>query len=101
MATAILVMGVPTADALFTIIRRLLSKKSPFWHDKGHLHHLLLDLGFDQRIIAIFYWIMSLLLGVFALTLSSKGKLFAIILVVVMVSGLIFSLKYFIRREEK
>jgi len=101
LATAILVMGVPTADALVTITRRLLTKKSPFWHDKGHLHHLLLDLGFDQRSIAIFYWIMSLLLGVFALTLSSKGKLFAIILVVVMVSGLIFSLKYLIRREEK
>src|SRR3989344_762909 len=53
LATAILVMGVPTADAIFTITRRIISGKSPFHHDRGHLHHLLLDLGMGQRSIAI------------------------------------------------
>lgn len=94
LATAILVMGVPTADALFTISRRLLSKRSPFWHDKGHLHHLLLNLGMGHRSIALFYWLMSLVLGFFALNLSSRGKLFAIISVVVVVSAFILSLKF-------
>ncbi len=97
LATAILVMGIPTADALFTILRRTLSKKSPFWHDKGHLHHLLLKLGLSQRSIAIFYWSMSAALGIIALTLSSKGKLFAIILLVVLVMGGILTLKYVTR----
>lgn len=97
LATAILVMGIPTADALFTILRRTLSKKSPFWHDKGHLHHILLQLGLSQRAIAVFYWSMSAILGVIALTLSSKGKLFAIILLVVLVTGGILSLKYITR----
>lgn len=101
LATAILVMGVPTADAMFTIIRRMLSRKSPFWHDKGHLHHLLLDSGFGHRSIALFYWVMSLLLGVFALNLSSKGKLFAIILVVVVVGSVIFTLKFINKRMEE
>lgn len=95
LATAVLVMGVPTADALFTIARRLLSRRSPFRHDKGHLHHLLLSLGFRQRTIALFYWLMSLLLGLFALNLSSRGKLFAIILVVVLVGMFILTLKFF------
>ena len=95
LATAILVMGVPTADALFTIARRLLSGRSPFWHDKGHLHHLLLNLGLGQRTVALFYWLMSLLLGLFALNLSSRGKLFAIILVVVLVGMFILTLKFF------
>lgn len=98
LATAILVMGVPTADAIFTITRRILSKKSPFWHDKGHLHHLLLDIGFGQRSIAVFYWAMSFLLGVFALNLSSKGKLFAIILVLVVVSGIIVTLRFLAKK---
>ena len=40
LATAILVMGVPMTDGIFTILRRILSGKSPFWHDKKHLHHL-------------------------------------------------------------
>jgi len=63
LATAVLVMGVPTVDAIFTIVRRLVAKKSPFWHDKGHLHHLLLDYGLGHRRIAAFYWAMSLILG--------------------------------------
>ncbi|RJQ27485.1 undecaprenyl/decaprenyl-phosphate alpha-N-acetylglucosaminyl 1-phosphate transferase [Candidatus Parcubacteria bacterium] len=94
LATAILVMGVPMTDAIFTITRRILSKRSPFWHDKGHLHHLMLSLGLDHKKIAVFYWIMSASLGVIALSLSSKGKLFAIILLIVLVSGFIFTLKF-------
>ncbi len=100
LATAILVMGVPTVDALFTITRRILSKKSPFWGDRGHLHHLLLAQRMSQRQIALFYWSMSLLLGLFALTLSSRGKVFAIILVVVFVSAFILTLKLFGRKEK-
>jgi UDP-GlcNAc:undecaprenyl-phosphate GlcNAc-1-phosphate transferase len=98
LATAVLVMGIPTADALLTIGRRILSRRSPFWHDKGHLHHLLLATGMSQRTIAIFYWVMSLLLGLFALNLSSRGKLFAIILVVVIVGMFILTLKFFIKK---
>lgn len=100
LATAILVMGVPTADALFTITRRLLSGKSPFVHDKGHLHHLLLGQGLGQRQIAFFYWVVSILLGLFSLTLSSRGKVFAIILVVVCVGAVILTLKFLAKKNE-
>ena len=87
LATAILVMGIPMIDGLFTIFRRLLSGKSPFWHDKKHLHHLLLSFGFSQRYIALFYWIISAILGAIALVLSSRAKLFAIIMLLIVVSG--------------
>lgn len=99
LATAILVMGVPTVDAVFTVLRRLLSKRSPFWHDKGHLHHLLLAAGLSQRSIAIFYWVMSAVLGLIALNLSSRGKLFAIILLLVLVGGVILTLNYLAKRN--
>jgi UDP-GlcNAc:undecaprenyl-phosphate GlcNAc-1-phosphate transferase len=87
-------MGVPIADGMFTITRRLLSKKSPFKHDRGHLHHLLLERGLDQRTIALIYWFMSIMLGLFALNLSSRGKLFAIILVLVVVGIVIVTLRF-------
>lgn len=93
LATAVLVMGVPSVDAVITIIRRLLAKKSPFWHDRGHLHHLLLNYGLGHRSISIFYWLMSLILGAVALSVSSRGKLFAIILVIVVVAGFVFMLR--------
>lgn len=87
LATAILVMGVPMVDAIFTIVRRLLRGKSPFQGDNWHLHHLLLRLGYTQRQIAGFYWILSALLGTMSLTLQSKSKLFALMMLIVIVGG--------------
>lgn len=98
LATAILVMGVPMMDGIFTVGRRLVSGKSPFWHDKKHLHHLLLSLGLSQRHIALSYWIFSAILGSLALVLSSRGKLFAIIMLLVIVFGGIGFLQYLIKR---
>lgn len=100
LATAVLVMGVPSVDAILTILRRLLAKRSPFWHDRGHLHHLLLNYGMGHRGIAVFYWLMSLILGVVALSVSSRGKLFAIILVIVVVAGVVFMLRFGGKRQE-
>jgi UDP-GlcNAc:undecaprenyl-phosphate/decaprenyl-phosphate GlcNAc-1-phosphate transferase len=99
LATAILVMGVPMVDGLFTIVRRMLSGKSPFWHDKKHLHHLLLSLGYSQRYIALFYWIISAILGSLALVLSSKAKLFAIIMLIIIVSGALVFLHHILSKN--
>jgi UDP-GlcNAc:undecaprenyl-phosphate GlcNAc-1-phosphate transferase len=98
LATAILVMGVPMTDGFITIARRILSGRSPFWHDKKHLHHLLLSLGFGQRRIALFYWTISAILGALSLVLSSKGKLFAIIMLVILAGGAILFLQFLLRR---
>lgn len=92
LATAILVMGVPMVDGAFTVIRRILSGRSPFWHDNQHLHHLLLRLGFGQRSIALFYWSISAILGALSLALSSRGKLFAIMMLTVLAGGTILFL---------
>lgn len=75
-ATVLMVLGIPTADALFTILRRIKAGKSPLWGDRGHLHHKLLDvLKWGRRRIAIFYWATSFLLGVLSLYLNTTGKL--------------------------
>lgn len=79
-ATMLMVLAVPTADGLFTIARRLLAGKSPFWGDRGHLHHKLMDYyGWGKRRIAIFYIASSAALGGLSLVLNSTGKLVAII----------------------
>lgn len=100
LATALLVMGVPMVDGLFTIVRRIGSGKSPFWHDKKHLHHLLLQLGFSQRSIALFYWIISAILGTIALSLTSQGKLFAISMLFVVVTGALLLLHKLRKQHE-
>ncbi len=97
LATAILVMGVPIIDALFTIIRRLVNKKSPFFGDKKHLHHILLKLGMSQRKIALLYWSISAILGTISLLLQSRSKVFAIIMLVVIV-GMGLTVLHFITK---
>lgn len=102
LATAILVMGIPMVDAIFTILRRVFSGKSPFWYDNKHLHHILLRLGYKQRQIALFYWLFSAILGTISLTLQSKSKIFALIMLVVLVGGALLFLHLIVRdRHEK
>ena len=101
LATAILVMGVPKTDGLFTIIRRIASGKSPFWHDKKHLHHLLLGLGLSQRKVALFYWIVSAILGSLALVLTSREKLFTIIMLIIVVGGALLFLHLLTKRSNE
>jgi len=78
-ATSILILLVPALDAIVTLTRRIVQKKSPLKGDRGHLHHRLLDLGWDQRAISVFYWILTSLLGVVALFSSGKTKLLSIL----------------------
>lgn len=87
-ATVLMVLGIPTADAIFTIMRRIRAGKSPLWGDRGHLHHKLLDvLGWGRRRIAVFYWATSFLLGFSSLYLNTTGKL----ITMGIVFGLVFS----------
>lgn len=101
LATAMLVMGVPMIDGVFTIARRIFTGHSPFWHDNKHLHHMLLQLGFKQRTIALFYWLVSAILGVVSLMLESRGKLFAIVMIVIVVGGAIFFLHLTLRGSDE
>lgn len=102
LATALLVLAIPTADALFTISRRLLRKKSPFWGDRGHLHHKLLDvMGWSKRKIAAFYWITTALFGLLALQLKPEQKLFTITLIISLVFGFLIWVKHFISSSKR
>ena len=78
-ATSILVLGIPTLDAVYVIARRLCQKRNPIWGDRGHLHHKLLDLGFSQRQVALFYWIVAVVLGGIALLSSGREKVLALL----------------------
>lgn len=87
-ATVLMVLGIPTADAIFTILRRIRAGKSPLWGDRGHLHHKLLDvLKWGRRRIAVFYWLTSFILGLSSLYLNTTGKLITMGVVFVLVFG--------------
>lgn len=94
-ATALMVLAVPTADAIFTVLRRIRAGKSPFWGDRGHMHHKMLDvLKWSKRRIAVFYWASSLILGLLSLYLNTTGKLITIGLVLLLVFAFLIWAKW-------
>ena len=91
--TMILVLGVPLIDGAYTIIRRMASGKLPFWGDRGHLHHRLLEIGWGKRKVAIFYWLVSAFLGIIALNLNPRQKLYIFVLLAFLLGGSLFWLR--------
>ena len=91
-AIALLIMGLPILDVIWTIVRRLLKGKNPFrFADRQHLHHRLLDLGLSPRqTVAIFYFFAAAF-GLSSLFLQSRGKLLALAsLLLIMLALVIF-----------
>jgi len=95
LGTALLVLGIPMLDAVATLIRRIGTKKSPVVADRGHLHHRLLDLGWSKPKIALFYWVVSAILGLVSLTVTSTLKIFAFIAVAVALTMFFVWVSYF------
>jgi UDP-GlcNAc:undecaprenyl-phosphate/decaprenyl-phosphate GlcNAc-1-phosphate transferase len=92
--TLMVVLAVPLIDTGFSIVRRVVSGHSPFWGDRGHLHHKLLDSGWSKRKVAFFYWGITAILGLIALNLNASYKLYTIIGVSVFVGGILLWLTY-------
>lgn len=75
-AVALLIMGIPILDVVWTIIRRILAKQNPFKSaDRGHLHFRLLSAGLSSRQAAAIYYVFAILFGLAALFLQAKGKI--------------------------
>lgn len=49
----LLVGGAPVVDTLVAMTRRILTGRSPFTPDRGHLHHRLLDAGFSKSMTIV------------------------------------------------
>lgn len=92
LATTVLVLAVPLIDAAWAVYRRLRRGQLPFFGDREHLHHKMLDLGMSKRQIAAVYWLVAAILGLLALSLDSRGKLFAGVLIIVLVLAIFLSI---------
>ncbi len=92
--TLAVVLGIPLIDSGYTLIRRIGSGKSPFWGDRGHLHHRLLDNGWSKKQVMFFYWGITAILGFISLFMNSQSKLYTMIGLLFFVGGLILWLTY-------
>jgi UDP-GlcNAc:undecaprenyl-phosphate GlcNAc-1-phosphate transferase len=100
-ATTLMVLAVPTADAVFTVGRRLVAGKSPFWGDRGHLHHKLMDvLGWGKRRIALFYWASTFIMGWLSLYLNTVGKIVTMAVTTSIVFGFLIWAKLYSSKKK-
>lgn len=92
LATLLLLLGLPMIDAIFVLFRRLKNRRPLFLSDNQHLHHFLLKSGWQRPQIAIFYWLISLTLGLISLFLNSQQKMYVFVGLFILLSGFILKL---------
>lgn len=93
-AVPFLILGLPIFDTAFAMLRRILSGRSPFSADRGHVHHRLIDMGFNQKQAVAILYVVSTVLGLLAVVLTTGGELRALfcaaaVIIVVIVGGLL------------
>lgn len=98
-ALPMMVLGLPLFDTFFAILRRIIRRKPIMTADRGHLHHRLIDMGFNQKqAVAIMYSISSLL-GIGAVVMAARGMLQGIILILSVIPILAIALFIAASRE--
>lgn len=108
-AVPFLILGLPIFDTASAITRRLLQHRSPMSPDRGHVHHKLVDMGFNvKQSVAILYAISGTL-GLAAVVLTTSGEakamflVAAVIVVMVLASWILFKIprNHHVRKEHE
>ena len=76
-----LILGVPIFDTIFAIFRRILTGRSPFSADRGHLHHRLVDMGFNHKQAVRILYAVSALLGISSIMFVTQKIVYALIII--------------------
>ena len=89
-ATAFLILGFAILDALYVIVHRIFSKRAPWkggewdkYRKAVHLHHRMLQFGMSERQVLMVIYALSAIFGISALFLGTRGKFWAIVILVI------------------
>ncbi len=75
LAIPILALGIPIFDTFFSMLRRILERRSLFAPDRSHIHHRLLDKGFKHSHAVILMYIVTLICAGIGLSMMViRGK---------------------------
>lgn len=94
-AIALLIMGIPILDVIWTIARRALNKQNPFkTADRRHLHFKLLDSGLSNRQTVLIYYALATIFGLSTLFLQSRGKLVGLMILGVIMLAIVIGFSW-------
>lgn len=77
------IFGFPLVDTGFAFCRRILHGQSPFHADRGHLHHRLIDMGFNQKQTVMILYSICAILGISAVMFSEETYLRAFLVILI------------------
>ena len=78
---------VPLTDLILVTTSRIMQGYSPFYPDRRHLHHKVLNLGFSHRdTVILFYGFTQLFVSISLYIFGVSGKLIILCLSVIFVS---------------
>ena len=80
-AVPFLILGIPIFDICFAFLRRIAKGQNPMVADRGHVHHRLIDMGFNQKQAVAISYMLTAILGLAAVLLTSSGEFRALILI--------------------
>ena len=99
-AVPFLMLGLPLFDTCFAILRRLAKGQSPMAPDRSHVHHRLIDMGFNQKQAVAILYVISAILGLSAVVLTTSGALKAMVLLCALCLAGLISGKIFLSHNE-
>lgn len=93
-AVGFAILMIPLFDTLRVVGLRLIQKRSPFWPDRSHIHHLLLDQGMSHKMITISCVAANILfvaMSYFLRVLGSAIDLLFLVLAAILSISIIYS----------
>lgn len=87
-AVGVALLLVPLADTIRVFAIRIMKGRSPFTPDRNHIHHILLDKGFNHSSVTLICVISNILLIALVYFLKPLGNAFLL----VVLFGIVFSI---------
>ena len=98
-AIAIAVLILPVFDTLRVITNRLKSGKSPFYPDRTHIHHMLLDAGLTHMQATAVLVVINVLIIAWVVALNFWGTTVLLLLELGFALAFSFWLRWLVRRR--
>ena len=90
----IAILCIPLFDTFRVMVIRLFNKKSPFYPDRNHMHHVLIDNGLSHFNASIFLAISNYIIALILIYGSSLFKSYIMLAILILVYGLFLLLFY-------
>lgn len=78
-----LAFALPLTDTIVAFTRRILRGQNPFKADRGHIHHKLIDAGFNQKQTVMILYAVSSIMGISSILMAMQKAVQGFIILVV------------------